>query len=56
MLDKEKMNRINELARTSKERALEEHEKKEQEELRSEYLKKFRENFRAHLDNIEIVD
>jgi len=56
MLDKEKMNRINELARASKERTLEEHEKIEQDALRSEYLEKFRENFKAHLDNIEIKD
>ena len=56
MLEKEKMNRINELARASKERALEEHEKTEQDALRVEYLKKFRENFKAHLDNIEIKD
>jgi len=56
MLDKEKMNRINELARASKERALDNDEKAEQEGLRKEYIKKFRENFKAHLDNIEIKD
>jgi len=56
MLEKEKMNRINELARASKERALEDHEKTEQEALRAEYLEKFRENFKAHLENIEIKD
>ena len=50
------MNRINELARASKERALEEHEKTEQEALRSEYIEKFRENFRAHLERIEVKD
>jgi len=56
MLEKEKMNRINELARASKDRPLEEHEKTEQESLRAEYLEKFRENFKAHLENIEIKD
>ena len=56
MLEKEKMNRINELAQASKERELEEHEKTEQAGLREEYLEKFRENFKAHLDNIEIKD
>jgi len=56
MLEKEKMNRINELARASKERTLSNDEKAEQETLRKEYIKKFRENFKAHLDNIEIKD
>jgi len=56
MLEKEKMNRINELARAKKERELNEDEKTEQAALRAEYLEKFRANFRAHLDNIKIVD
>ena len=56
MLEKHKMDRINELARASKVRSLSDGEKAEQAVLRSEYLKKFRESFRAHLDNIEIVD
>ena len=56
MLEKHKMNRINELARASKERELHEHEKAEQAGLRAEYLKAFRENFKAHLECIEIVD
>jgi len=54
MLEKEKMNRINELARAKKERELSEEETDEQAALREEYLAKFRENFRAHLDNIKI--
>ena len=56
MLEKEKMNRINELARESKSRELAEHEKAEQHSLRQEYLAKFREVFRGQLENIEIVD
>jgi uncharacterized protein YnzC (UPF0291/DUF896 family) len=56
MLKKEQMDRINELARTSKDRALSEEEKAEQKVLREEYLKKFRTSFRAHLDQIKIVD
>jgi len=56
MLEKEKMNRINELARAKKERELTGEEITEQAALRAEYLKKFRENFKAHLDNIEIKD
>ena len=56
MLEKHKMNRINELARASKERALDENEKTEQAALRAEYLEEFRANFKAHLDQIKIVD
>ena len=56
MLDKEKMERINILARKKKESGLTDEEIEEQNTLRQEYLVKFRENFRAHLDNIEIVD
>ena len=56
MLEKHQMDRINELARASKERALSDEEKAEQKTLREEYLKKFRASFRAHLDQIKIVD
>ena len=56
MLDKEKMDRINELARKKKECGLTDFEIEEQNELRQEYLERFRENFRAHLDCIEVVD
>ena len=56
MLEKEKIDRINELARASKTRELADHEKTEQAKLRQEYLEKFREVFRGHLENIEIVD
>jgi len=56
MLEKEKMNRINELARKKHSAGLTEDEQTEQHALRQEYLSRFRESFRAHLDNIEIVD
>lgn len=56
MLDKEKMDRINFLARKAKKTGLTEAEKKEQKQLREEYLAVFRENFRRQLENIEIVD
>ena len=56
MLKKHQMDRINELARASKERVLSDEEKAEQMALREEYLKKFRTSFRAHLDQIKIVD
>jgi uncharacterized protein YnzC (UPF0291/DUF896 family) len=56
MLEKHKMDRINELARKSKCCELCADEKAEQHALRQEYLVKFREMFRGHLENIEIVD
>ncbi|MDR1778235.1 MAG: DUF896 domain-containing protein [Clostridiales Family XIII bacterium] len=56
MLEKAKMARINELARKSKAGALSEEEKAEQQQLRGEYIERFREVFRGHLENIEIVD
>ena len=56
VLSKEKINRINTLARLSKTRELTESEKKEQAMLREEYLKNFRKSFRKQLDSIEIVD
>ncbi|QEK11925.1 DUF896 domain-containing protein [Crassaminicella thermophila] len=56
MLSKEKLDRINFLARKSKKEGLNEAEKIEQKNLRQEYLKKFKESFRKQLENIEIVD
>ncbi|MBQ8331687.1 MAG: DUF896 domain-containing protein [Clostridia bacterium] len=53
-MEKEKLNRINELARFSKERVLTEEEKAEQYELRQEYLKEIRMSFGAMLDNTVI--
>lgn len=55
MLSKEKMDRINVLAKKSKVESLSEAEKAEQKELRDEYLVKFRASFRQQLDNIEIT-
>lgn len=55
MLSKEKMDRINELAKKSKAEGLTEAEKSEQKVLREEYLAKFRTNFRQQLENIEIT-
>lgn len=56
MLSKEKIERINQLARKAKIETLSAEEKEEQEILRKEYILKFRENFRAQLECIEIVD
>ena len=56
MLEKDKMDRINVLARAAKVRELSASEKAEQASLRSEYLKEFRKSFKAQLDKIEVVD
>lgn len=55
-MDKIKIERINELSRKSKSEGLTSAEKEEQAELRREYLASVRKNFKAQLDNIEIVD
>jgi len=55
LLSKDKLDRINFLAKKSKNERLTPEEKKEQKELREEYLKSFRENFKRQLDSIKIV-
>lgn len=56
MLTKEKIDRINELAKKSKTQCLTQEEKEEQAELRQEYLGKFREHFKGQLESIRFVD
>lgn len=56
MLEKKKIDRINELARKKKSKGLSEEEHQEQAELRAEYLESFRKNFRQHLDNVRFVE
>lgn len=56
MLEKSRLDRINELAKKSKTEGLTEEEKKEQELLRKEYIEKFRENFRGQLKQIKFVE
>lgn len=56
MVSKEKLDRINFLAKKAKSTGLSENEKMEQAKLRKEYLENFRKSFRAQLDNIEFVD
>jgi len=56
ILDQEKIARINELAAIAKERELTQEELEERTVLRNEYLEASRRNFKAQLDNIEIVD
>lgn len=56
MLGKEKLARINELARKSKAEGLTPEERDEQQVLRKEYLAAFREHFRQQLDSVKIVE
>jgi uncharacterized protein YnzC (UPF0291/DUF896 family) len=56
MLSKDKINRINELARKSKAEGLTAVEKKEQKALREEYLKNLRSSFQNQLASMTIVD
>ncbi len=54
IMEKEKVARINELARLSKERELTETERTEQAALRAEYIRDFRASFGSILDNTVI--
>ncbi|ETI67612.1 DUF896 domain-containing protein [Neobacillus vireti] len=56
MLSKEKMARINELARKAKATGLTETEAKEQSQLRSEYLATFRSSMLDTLTNTKFID
>jgi uncharacterized protein YnzC (UPF0291/DUF896 family) len=56
MLEKHKIDRINELAKKKKTQGLSDDELTEQTKLREEYLSKFREHFKDHLNHIEVVD
>ena len=56
MLSPGKIERINELARIKKEKGLSEAERKEQLELREEYLSAFRSGMRHHIEGMKIVD
>ncbi|MEN1759729.1 DUF896 domain-containing protein [Anoxynatronum sibiricum] len=56
MLDQQKIERINQLAQKKRTVGLTEAETIEQQELRQEYLKAFRQSFRGQLDNIEWTD
>ena len=55
-MNKEKIQRINELAKLSKERQLTSEETEEQRTLREEYLAEFRAQFRSTLENTVIQD
>ncbi len=53
-VEKEKIDRINVLARKSKSEGLTENEKSEQKELRDQYIREFRMGMRGILDNTVI--
>lgn len=55
-MEKEKIDRINELAHKSKEKGLTELEKEEQKALRQEFLAEIKADFRATLESIEFVE
>lgn len=52
----EKIARINELYHKSKAEGLTDAEKEEQKALRADYVRSFRENLRATLDNVSILE
>ena len=56
MMNNEKIDRINTLAHKAKSVGLTEEEKKEQAELRQEYLAAVRRNLKAQLNNIDIKE
>lgn len=55
-VEQSKIDRINELARKSRQEGLSEEEKVEQAQLRQEYVQAFKSNLVAQLENIYIVD
>ena len=55
-METERLKRINELAHKQKAEGLTQAEKEEQAKLRQEYLKAFKKNLTAQLDNTYIVD
>jgi len=55
-MNEEKIKRINELYKKSKNEGLTEEEKNEQTALRKEYLESIRKNIRASLDNVSVVE
>ena len=55
-MEKEKIDRINELAHKSKSEGLSDVEKEEQRLLRKEFLAEIRADFKATLESIEFVE
>ena len=55
-MEQKKIDRINELARKQKSEGLSEEEKKEQFELRREYIEAYKKSLIEQLDNIRFVE
>ena len=55
-IPQELIDRINELSKKKKEGTLTEAEKEEQQELRKTYLAMFGENFRSHVEMLQVYD
>jgi len=55
MITKEKIDRINQLARKQKSEGLTVEETEEQSRLRREYIDAFKANLKSQLDSIEVV-
>jgi len=55
-MDEKLIERINDLAKKSKEEGLTEEEKSEQQKLRREYINVIKKNLRAELNNISIIE
>lgn len=56
MLEKQKLDRINELVRKERNDGLSAEEKQEQKALREEYIKAFRSGMRNQIEGMKIVD
>lgn len=56
MLSKEKLDRINALAKKAKSEGLSDAEKSEQQALRQEYLQTFRLGMRNHIEGLKFID
>ncbi|HPR80511.1 MAG TPA: DUF896 family protein [Enterococcus sp.] len=56
MLSKEKLDRINELAKKKKTEGLTEKEHAEQQTLRQEYITAFRGGMKHHIEGMKVVD
>ncbi|WP_102028310.1 DUF896 domain-containing protein [Salirhabdus sp. Marseille-P4669] len=56
MISKDKLDRINFLAKKSKSEGLTNIEKEEQQELRKEYLKNVRKSFKNQLKTMTVID
>ncbi|MDL4839535.1 DUF896 domain-containing protein [Aquibacillus rhizosphaerae] len=56
MLDKDKISRINELAKKAKNEELNHEEKAEQKKLREEYLQNVRKSFKNQFKSMTVVD